>query len=88
MSTDGLRADGDFDGKKHTLPAELFPKQLDVDGVPFAFGPPQPGAKNILVPSGQTIALPAGKFTRVYVLADAIGGDLASTLTVVAVTLT
>ena len=62
VSTDGLRADGDFDGKKHTLPAELFPKQLDVDGVPFAFGPPQPGAKNILVPSGQTITLPAGKF--------------------------
>ncbi|HKW00471.1 MAG TPA: hypothetical protein VJN96_11635, partial [Vicinamibacterales bacterium] len=76
------RADGDFDGKKHTIPAELFPKQLDVDGVPFAFGPPQPGARNILVPAGQTIALPAGKFNRVYVLASAVGGDLASTMTI------
>jgi alpha-mannosidase len=82
VSTDALRADGDFDGKKHTIPGELFPKQLDVDGVPFAFGPPQPGAKNILVPSGQTITLPPGKFTRVYVLANAIGGDLASTIAV------
>src|SRR5262249_20325171 len=43
VSSDALRADGDFDGKKHTIPAELFPKSLDVDGVPFAFGPGQPG---------------------------------------------
>ncbi len=38
-----MRADGDFDGKKHTIPAELFPRSLQVDGVPFAFGPATAG---------------------------------------------
>jgi alpha-mannosidase len=88
VSSDTMRADGDFDGKKHTIPAELFPRSLQVDGVPFAFGPGQPGAKNILVPSGQTITLPPGNFNRVYVLADAIGGDLATAITLGGVTKT
>ncbi|MFI5178761.1 MAG: hypothetical protein ACHQO8_09360 [Vicinamibacterales bacterium] len=86
ISANALRGDGDFDGKKHTIPAELFPKSIQVDGVPFAFGPGQPGAKNVLVPSGQTITLPAGTFTRVYILADAIGGDLATPITIGGVT--
>jgi alpha-mannosidase len=80
VSSDTLRADGDFDGKKHTIPSELFPRSLQIDGVPFAFGPSQPGAKNVLVPSGQTLKLPSGNFTRVYVLADAVGGDVATTI--------
>jgi alpha-mannosidase len=82
VSSDALRADGDFDGKKHTIPAELLPRQLQLDGVPFAFGPGQPGAKNVLVPSGQTLMLPAGSYTRLYVLADAVGGDVTTTITV------
>jgi alpha-mannosidase len=75
-STDTARGDGDFDGKKHTIAAELFPSTLTVDGVGFTLGPTAPGAKNVLVPGGQSVALPQGSFNRVYVLAAAVGGDV------------
>jgi alpha-mannosidase len=78
MSTDGIRADGDFDGKKHTIASELVPKQMQLNGVPFAFGSGAPGQQNVLVPKGQAIALPAGTFNRVYVLAAAVGGDVST----------
>ena len=80
VSTNDIRADGDFDGKKHTLSAELLPGMIAVDGVPFIFGSGAPGAKNVLVPNGQTLTIPAGNFNRVYVLADAIGGDVATSI--------
>ncbi|MGH7634510.1 MAG: hypothetical protein ACRENC_12320, partial [Gemmatimonadaceae bacterium] len=67
-------------GKKHTLSAELLPGLLTVDNVPFIFGSGAPGTKNVLVPNGQTLTIPAGSFNRVYVLADAIGGDVATSI--------
>jgi alpha-mannosidase len=78
ISANGLRADGDFDGKKHTLAAELLPGQLTVNGVLFKFGSSAPGAKNVLIPTGQALALPAGAYNRVYVLAAAVGADVAA----------
>jgi alpha-mannosidase len=79
-STDAQRADGDFDGNGHTIAAELLPAHLDLDGVPFTFGATAPGAKNVLVPTGQMLALPAGSWNRVYLLAAAVGGDVRTTL--------
>ena len=76
MSTDANRGDGDFDGAKHTLAGELLPQQLTLDGVTFTLGSHEPGAKNVLVPKGETITLPEGHFNRVYVLAAAVGGDV------------
>ena len=32
----------------------------------------------MLVPSGQTLSLPAGSYNGVYILADAVGGDVVS----------
>jgi alpha-mannosidase len=75
-STDALRGDGNFDGKGHTIAAELLPAHLDLDGVPFTFGATAPGAKNVLVPTGQLLTLPAGSWNRVYILASAVGGDV------------
>ena len=46
--------------------------------MPFRTGPRGPGAKNVLVARGQKLALPAGDFDRVYVVAAAIGGDRAA----------
>ncbi len=80
VSTDALRGDGDFDGKKHTIAAELLPAQLDLNGVTFKFGTSVPGAKNVLVPSGQTIAVPRGSYNRVYIVAASIGGDVTTTI--------
>ena len=81
VSTDTDRADGDFDGKGHTIAGEQLPSRLDLDGVAFTLGASSPGAKNILVPRGQPLALPAGRYNRVYILAAAIGGDVSATFT-------
>jgi len=80
VSTDGNRSDGDFDGNKKTIAAELLPPQLSVNGVTFQFGQTTAGAKNVLVPRGDRIALPAGRFTRVYMLAAAVGSDVPMTI--------
>ena len=80
MSTDDDWQDGDFDGKGHTISGELLPRALTLDGVAFQFGSSGQGAKNVLVPKGQTLALPAGAFDRVYVLAAAVGGDVPVTV--------
>ena len=82
VSTDGDWQDGDFDGKGHTIPGELLPRALTLDGVAYRFGPSTKGASNVLVPKGQTLTLPAGTFDRVYVLAAAVGGDVPATFTV------
>jgi len=79
VSTDAARDDGDFDGRKHTLVAELLPARLTLNGVDFELGQSAPGAKNVLVPSGERLTWPDGEFDRVYVLAAAVGGDVAAT---------
>ena len=80
VTTDKDRNDGDFDGRKRTIAAELLPKQLTINGVRFEFGSGATGAKNVLVPKGERITLPAGSFNRVYLLAAAVGGDIPMTI--------
>src|SRR3989475_1293716 len=80
ISTDANRADGDFDGKKQTLAGELLRPELSLNGVRFKFGSSVHGALNVLVPRGQTIALPQGSYNRVYILAAAVGGDAPITI--------
>ena len=80
VSLDAARGDGDFDGKKHTIAGDLLPARLDLNGVGFAFGSAAPGAKNILVPGGQSLTIPNGTFNRVYVIAAAVGGDVNATV--------
>jgi alpha-mannosidase len=82
ISTDKNPADGDFDGKGHTISGDLLPAKLTVDGVPFAFGASAAGARNVLSASGQTINIPAGTFDRIYVVAAAVGGDVPATFRV------
>jgi alpha-mannosidase len=72
VSGDANPADGDFDGRKHTISGDLLPRDLQIDGVPFHFGSSAPGAKNVLVPAGQTLAT---SFDRIYLLAAAVGGN-------------
>ena len=79
FSTDAAPADGDFDGRGVNFPAELLPPTLDLNGVAFRFGPTTAGAANVVIAKGQRIALPAGRFNRLYVLATAVGGDVPAT---------
>jgi alpha-mannosidase len=81
VSPDTDRRDGDFNGRGKTIPAELFPEMLTVDGVSFRFGPVRPGARNILAADGQRLALPAGGGARIHILASALGGDIPTTFT-------
>ena len=79
ISLDANRADGNFDGKGQTIAGELWPSNLTINGVPFTLGSSQSGARNVLVPAGNTLTLPSANVNRVYVLAAAIGGDVPAT---------
>ena len=76
VSTDENRSDGDFDGKGQSLAAELLPQALQLNGVSYKFGPGRARALNVLVPRGQTLALPKNSYNRLYVLAASVGGDV------------
>ena len=78
ISLDSGRADGNFDGRGQTMAGELWPERLSIDGVPFTLGSSRPGALNVLVPAGQTLRL--GSMPRMYMLAAAVGGDVATTI--------
>jgi alpha-mannosidase len=87
VSTDAKRSDGDFDGKGQTLAGELLSPELMLDGIRFRLGSSSPGALNVLVPHGETIALPKGLYNRIYLVAAAVGGDVSTTIAGQAVTI-
>jgi alpha-mannosidase len=65
----------DFDGKGHTIPSELWPEEINSDGVLFKLGPktysPNALAKDAVICQNDTIVLPEGNFKRIYILAAA-----------------
>ncbi|HMD70833.1 MAG TPA: hypothetical protein VKF41_05785, partial [Bryobacteraceae bacterium] len=68
--------------KGDAIPAEMLPSQLQFNGVQFQLGPAKTGALNALIARGQTLPLPAGKYSRVYVLAAAADSDQKATFRV------
>lgn len=75
-SSDHSVSGGTFDGSGRSLPAELLPRDLSFGSIHFTLA--RPDTFDAVVPQGQTIALPAGAFTRVYVLAAADGDQKAT----------
>ncbi len=73
---------GGFDGAGNALPAEMLPATINYHGVEFKLEPAKTDVPNAVVAKGQTIALPTGRFNRVYVLAAATGGDQMATFQV------
>lgn len=77
----GRPADGSFDwapdnqnaSQGKSLPAELLPRVIDYAGIRFQLAPT--AKPNAVVSRGQTIALPNGKYNRLYLLAAASGAD-------------
>jgi alpha-mannosidase len=51
------------------LPAEMLSSDVDFSGIHFHLAPAGTGKPDAVAARGQTINLPAGKFTRVYLLA-------------------
>ncbi|BCM93634.1 mannosylglycerate hydrolase [Abditibacteriota bacterium] len=73
ISTHSNLGVNNFDGRGQTFAGELWPSQLERDGVRFELG--KVGAPNFVECRGQTITLPKGDFSRVVLLATAINGD-------------
>jgi alpha-mannosidase len=78
-SNDAAAVTGGFDGKGGALPAEMLPAEVAFGDVQFKLGPAGTGAPNAVTAKGQTINLPAGKLSRVYVLAASAEGDQKAT---------
>jgi alpha-mannosidase len=78
-SNDGTAVSGGFDGAGNALPAEMLPAEVDFGGVQFKLGPAKTGAPNAVTAKGQTVNMPAGRFSRVYVMAASAGGDQKAT---------
>ena len=74
-SSDGDRATAGFDGKGNALPAEMLASQIQFHGVDFQLAAAKTGTPNAITAKGQTIALPAGQYNRVYLLAASANGD-------------
>jgi alpha-mannosidase len=77
---DGTKAAGGFDTSGHSLPAEMLPREIAYDGIRFSLAPGGGPRRNAMVSHGQVIALPAGSFSRLYVLAASADGDQEATL--------
>jgi alpha-mannosidase len=62
---------GGIDGKGNALPAEMLPSEIDYGSVKFKVATAKTDVPNAVTAKGQTLALPAGRFNRVYLLAAA-----------------
>jgi len=71
-TTDGAKSNDAF-----SLPAEMLPPTIPYDGIQFRLA--SANEPNAIAAKGQSLALPAGKFNRVYILAASAGGDLTAT---------
>jgi alpha-mannosidase len=71
-SKDGEKSAGGFAADGGSLPAEMLPAKINYAGVQFTLAA---AGNNAVTANGQTIALPAGKWSRVYVLAASGDGD-------------
>ena len=74
-SEDDTHSTGGFDAKGDALPAEMLPTELKFNGVDFRLAPGGAGKENAVVAKGQTLQLPQGDFSKVYVLAASAQGD-------------
>ncbi|HEY2038172.1 MAG TPA: glycoside hydrolase family 38 C-terminal domain-containing protein [Edaphobacter sp.] len=70
---------GGFDGEGRAIPAEMLSSKVQFHGVEFDLASAATGHANAVVARGQTIALPEGRYNRVYVLAAAADTDQKAT---------
>jgi alpha-mannosidase len=87
---DGKPAEGCFDcnadnqdaSQGKAIAAEMLPADIAYAGIHFHLAPAGGGKRDAVTARGQTIALPSGKFNRLYLLAAAYGGDQKATFRV------
>jgi len=72
VSPDSARSEGRFGNTLISIPAELFPDSLVIDGIGFDLGGSAVHQNNVVSCSGQKIALPkTGQYNKLYILAAA-----------------
>ncbi|MFH1160243.1 MAG: glycoside hydrolase family 38 C-terminal domain-containing protein [bacterium] len=72
VSPDTARSEGRFGQTSVSIPAELFPDTLVVDGIFFDLGGSAVGQNSVLTCNGQKILLPkTGQYNKLYILASA-----------------
>ncbi|HEY6242848.1 MAG TPA: glycoside hydrolase family 38 C-terminal domain-containing protein [Pyrinomonadaceae bacterium] len=79
----GRPADGSFDTNPNNqgitqgkaLPAEMLPREIVYNGIRFELPSAIDAKPNAVSSHGQTIALPSGRYNRLYLLAAAANGD-------------
>jgi alpha-mannosidase len=72
---DGKPGAGYWDTEGRSLPAEMLPAVVPYAGIQFTLAPGAGyGKHNAVIPRGQKIALPAGNFNRLYILAAGTSG--------------
>lgn len=81
-SNANAQSDGGFNSAGEALAAEMLPAQVDYAGIEFKLAPSATGKADAVVARGQSVALPEGKFNRVYVLAASASGDQEATFKV------
>ncbi len=69
------KSQGGFNAAGEALPAEMLPSEIDYAGIHFKLAPADAGKPDAVAARGQSIALPAGKYNRVYVLTASSDGD-------------
>jgi len=73
VSSNRNKRNGTFDEKGLSIPSELFPDTIIVDGISFRLGPKADGQNNVMTCKGQKIQIPkTGNFNRLYILASAL----------------
>jgi alpha-mannosidase len=72
-SQDNAKSSPGFDASGRSIAAEMLRQEIAYSGFRFKLGPAQ--GPNAVVCRGQSISLPAGKFTRLYLLAASAGDD-------------
>jgi alpha-mannosidase len=81
-SQDGTKSAPGFDSAGRSLSAEMLPAEIPYAGIGFRLAPAATGRPNAVVARGQTINLPPGRYTRLYLLAASADGDQRATFRV------
>ena len=74
-SADGEKSAPGFEPSGRALPAAMLPAEIDHAGVRFKLADARTGQPNAVVAKSQKVALPAGKFSRLHILAASADGD-------------
>ena len=78
----GTQSQGGFDASGQALAADMLPSEVNYGAIRFKLAPSGTGKQDAVVARGQSISLPAGNYSRVYVLAASSDGDQDATFRV------